>query len=122
MNKLLCLFVGMSFLISCGGKQPKVDKVTENGVEVVLNHLKPYQFKGEPSRLRLEEETKIDFEKEEYAGLGLKEPYFAEADAKGNIYVVEFYRNRNPTSINSTPPARLSRRLGSGARGPGNSR
>jgi hypothetical protein len=90
-NKLLCLFVGMSFLISCGGKQPKVDKVIEDGVEVVLNHLEPYKLKGQPSQLDLEEETRIDFEKEEYSGLGLKEPDFAEADSQGNIYVVEQY-------------------------------
>lgn len=119
MNKLLCLFVGMSFLISCGGKQPKVDKVTENGVEVVLNHLKPYQFKGEPSRLRLEEETKIDFEKEEYAGLGLKEPYFAEADAKGNIYVVEFYQESESFIYKFNAAGAFIKKIGKRGQGPG---
>ena len=119
MNKLLCLFVGMSFLVSCGGKQPKVDKVIEDGVEVVLNHLKPYQFKGQPARLRLEEETRIDFEKEEYAGLGLKEPYFAEADAKGNIYVVEFYQESEFHIYKFNAAGEFIKKFGKHGQGPG---
>jgi hypothetical protein len=118
-NKLLCLFIGMSFLISCGGKQPKVDKVIEDGVEVVLNHLEPYQLKGQPSRLRLEEETRIDFEREEYASLGLKEPYFAEADATGNIYVVEFYQESEFHIYQFNAAGELIKKFGKHGQGPG---
>ena len=88
MNKAICYFVGLGLLVSCGGKQLIVDKKYEDGVEVVLNHIEPYKLKGQPSHLDLVEEMRIDFEKEEYSGLGLKEPDFAEADSQGNIYVV----------------------------------
>ncbi len=119
MKKLLCFLVGMSFLVSCGGKQPKVDKVIEDGVEVVLNHLEPYHFIGQPSHLRLEEEVRIDFEKEEYAGLGLKEPYFAEADAKGSIYVVEFYQESEFHIYKFNAAGEFIKKIGKRGQGPG---
>jgi hypothetical protein len=89
MKKLLCFLVGVSFLVSCGGKQPKVDKAIEDGVEVVLNHNEPYRIKGEPSSFRLEEELRIDFENPKFADLGLEKPEGVDTDSEGNIYVYE---------------------------------
>src|SRR4030066_1319922 len=112
MKRQLCFLVGLSILISCGAKQPKVDKVIEDGVEVVLNHIEPYKLKGQPSHLDLVEEMRIDFEKEEYSGLGLKEPDFAEADSQGNIYVVEQYSVSEFFIYKFTPPGGFSKTWG----------
>jgi hypothetical protein len=46
MRKSLCVLLGIGFLASCVGREPQVDKVIEDGVEVVLNHLEPYKIKG----------------------------------------------------------------------------
>ena len=40
---ILFLFVFIIF-ISCGQKQDRVEKITEDGVEVVVNHIQPYQY------------------------------------------------------------------------------
>ena len=119
MKKLVCFLVGLSFLVSCGGKQPKVDKVIEDGVEVVLNHLEPYKLKGQPSRLRLEEETRIDFEREEYNDLGLKEPYFVEADSKGNIFIIERDTASEFFLYKFSPDGRFVSKFGQKGQGPG---
>jgi hypothetical protein len=119
MKKLFCFLVGISFLVSCGGKQPKVDKVIEDGVEVVLNHLEPYVLKGQPSHLNLEEETRLDFEKEEYSGLGLKEPDFAEADSQGNIFVVEQYSASEFFVYKFSPAGEFLKKFGKKGQGPG---
>jgi len=119
MNKMLCFFVGMSFLVSCGGKQPQVDKVIEDGVEVVLNHLEPYILKGQRSQLNLKEETRIDFEQAKYGGLGLKEPDFAEADSQGNIYVVEQYSASDFFIYKFSPTGEFVKKLCRKGQGPG---
>ncbi len=46
--KKIVLFVSiLSFLIHCGPKQDVVEKIIEDGIEVVINHLEPYKIKGE---------------------------------------------------------------------------
>ena len=62
MKRLLISLIAISFLVSCGNRQPTVDKVLQDGVEVILNHAEPYRVPGEPSVLSLEREFVIDAE------------------------------------------------------------
>ena len=119
MRKPLSLLIGISLLVSCGGKQSGVDRVYENGVEVILNHLEPYKLRDEPSHLNLEEETRIDLEKEEYSGLGLKEPDIVEADSKGNIFVVEKFPDSDYFIYKFSPDGRFIMKFGRKGQGPG---
>ncbi len=73
--------------ISCGQRQDRVEKIMENGVEVILNRTKPYKIPGEPSKLTLEEEFTIDTESEEIAELGLTDIWAINVDSDGNIYL-----------------------------------
>ncbi len=119
MKKPLCFIFGLSVLMSCGGEQPKVDKIIEDGVEVVLNHFEPFQLKGQPSRLRLQEETRIDFEKAEYSGLGLKEPDLGGVDSKGNIFLIEYSPDSEYFIYKFNPDGRFSGKFGRKGQGPG---
>jgi len=69
MKKLIYLILVLTLFLFCGTKQEKVEKIMEDGVEVVLNHLEPYKIKGEPFTLHIEEEFTIDTEKDEIAEL-----------------------------------------------------
>jgi hypothetical protein len=82
---LICL---LCLLICCGPKQDEVERVSEDGVEVVINHLEPYEIKGEPSNLILEEIFAIDTEKDEIAEMGLIDIETFDVDSKGNIYLM----------------------------------
>lgn len=118
MKKLsFVLLIGL--FVSCGGRGPRVDKVMEGGVEVILNHLEPYKLKGVPSRMSLEAETVIDFERKEYGELGLKEPSFAEADGVGNIYVVEWYQDSQFYIYKFNPRGGFLKKFGRKGQGPG---
>jgi len=119
MKKLLCILLGVGFLTWCGGRERQIDKTLEDGVEVVLNHLEPYKLKGEPSHLGLEEEIRIDFEKEEYSDLGLKEPDIVEADSKGNIFVVEKFPQSEYFIYKFSPHGRFIMKFGRKGQGPG---
>jgi len=89
MKKIIHLALILTILLCCVHKQEKVDKIIEDGVEVILNHIEPYMVKDEPTQLVLEEELKIDFESREFTEFGLKEPDYVDSDSEGNIYVVD---------------------------------
>jgi len=82
------LFTFFILLFSfCGTKQQEVEKIIEDGVEVVVNHLAPSKIKGEPSTFSLEEEFKIDTESEDLAGLGIRGIDEMDVDSGGSIYL-----------------------------------
>lgn len=79
-------------LLHCGPKQDQVEKTVEDGVEVIINHLEPYEVKGEPNNLILEEEFRIDTEKDEIAETGLTDISnrgFG-VDSEGSIYFINY--------------------------------
>jgi outer membrane protein assembly factor BamB len=75
-------------LLSCSSDQNEVEKIMEDGVEVVINHIEPYIIESEPTKLTLEKEFTIDSELDEMAEVGLTDigVYFA-VDSKGNIFL-----------------------------------
>ncbi len=96
MKNLLLPVVVVCLLAFCGPKQGEVERIMEDGVEVVINHIEPYKVKGEPSTLSLAEEFTIDTERDEIAEVGLADIRDYDVDSKGNIYFFhgrEFDRN-----------------------------
>jgi hypothetical protein len=55
---------------SCTPRQEKVEWIIEDGVEVIVNHLAPYQIKCESNTFTFGEEFVIDSESENFAELG----------------------------------------------------
>jgi len=95
MKKLILLILFLSFFFYCGPRQEKVEKIMEDGVEVVFNHLEPYKIKGEPSQLSLEEEFIMDFERNDLAGLRIEGTAGFDVDSEGNIYCICTDRDEN---------------------------
>jgi hypothetical protein len=95
MKKLVFLVLIFSILLYCAPKQEKIDKIIEDGVEVVINHLEPYQIKGEPSTLVLEKEFTIDTERDEIADKGLVDMETFDVDEEGNLYIIRWTSNDN---------------------------
>jgi hypothetical protein len=75
-------------LAGCGGKRSAVERTTENGVEVVLNHLEPYKSPGRPTSLTLQEITAVDTESDSVAKAGVTDMYLFDVDSQGNVYVI----------------------------------
>jgi hypothetical protein len=92
-KKLVFFLAGLNLFIACGSKQAKVDRIIEDGIEVVLNHIEPYQIKGQPSELSLEKILSIDLERDDLAEAGMGNVGEWDADDDGHIYTVGF-RNR----------------------------
>ncbi len=86
MKKLTNIILIIFVLSYCAPKQEKVERIMEDGVEVVVNHIEPYRIKGEPSTFTLEEEFVIDLERDDLAEIGLTEIQDFAVDSAGNIY------------------------------------
>jgi hypothetical protein len=95
MKKIIILGMALAFFCYCASKQERVEKTVEDGVEVVLNHLEPYQVKGESGVLRLEREFSIDTENEALFKLGLTGIETFDVDAEGNIYIIQWQSKEN---------------------------
>jgi len=76
--------------LSCGPGQPKVEKITEDGIEVVINRRDPYQMKGEPSSFELQKEVTIDTEGKDLAELGISRIRDVNVDRDGNVYFIRY--------------------------------
>src|SRR5665647_951754 len=95
MKKPLYILLGIGLLASCGGRETRIDKVIEDGVEVVLNHIEPYRIKGQPTTIALEKVLSIDLEREDLARAGLMSGGEWDADDDGNIFIVGFKNIEN---------------------------
>ncbi len=87
MKKIIYLALIITILFCCAPKQEKVERIIEDGVEVVVNHLEPYKIKNEPSTFILKEEFRIDTEREDLAGLGIGTISTWEVNPDGDIYL-----------------------------------
>jgi 6-bladed beta-propeller len=95
MKKTTLLSLVLLVLAGCRSHQQKVEKTSDEGVEVVLNHLEPYVLKGVLSQLILEKEFSIDTEDEKIAQSGLTEMETFDVDPEGNIYIMRWQSNEN---------------------------
>ena len=96
-NTLKIMFLSISILILIVGceKQEQVEKFMEDGVEVIVNNLKPYKIRGEQNSLRLEEKFTIDTEKDAIAEIGLTDIINFDVNSKGNIYFLKRRSEKN---------------------------
>jgi hypothetical protein len=117
-NKSICSLLGAIFLVACGERGSQVDKVIENGVEVVLNHLEPYKIKGQPATFSLEKVLSIDMERADLAEAGMGTAGEWDADEGGNIFVVGF-KNKENFIYRFDPMGRLTGSFGRRGQGPG---
>lgn len=86
MKKLIWLCLVPLLFLHCNPAKEEIEKYTEDGVEVIVNHLEPYKITNEPTRLTLEEQLTIDTEKESVAATGLTDIFYFDVDSEGSIY------------------------------------
>ena len=85
----------LAALCLCCSREGGVEKIRENGVEVVLNHVDPYRLEGEPSTFDLEPVLTIDLERKDLAAKGMGSAGEFGVDGEGNIAVVAFKNEKN---------------------------
>jgi len=76
---------------ACTSSRGEVDKIQEDGVEVVINHVDPYKIQGKPTTFLINEIFTIDTERDDLAKLGFSDIHSFDIDSEGNIFCL----NRN---------------------------
>ncbi|MDH4270541.1 MAG: 6-bladed beta-propeller [Candidatus Aminicenantes bacterium] len=82
-------FLFMLLVPACRTQTDTVEKTSEEGVEVVLNHPQPYRVKGAPESLRLEQEMAIDTERDELAKKGVVDIWGFDVNSFGDIFIYQ---------------------------------
>lgn len=95
MKKTFCLIAVFLFVISCGPKTDVLERFIENGVEIVVSGIEPYQLEGDPGSFILEEEIIIDLEDDQVSNVGLYKMDSFGVDFDGNIYIVNQEEKEN---------------------------
>jgi hypothetical protein len=90
--KLILIVFCIITTICCSKGVVTIDRTSENGVEVILNHIEPYQLPGQPTGIRLTPEFSIDFGADDIGAMGIADSTSFEVDAAGNLYF--FYTNK----------------------------
>jgi len=118
MKKIWRLGFLLCALLSCKPGQDKVDIITENGVSVVLNHLKPYSPRGELSTLMLQKILSIDTENDSTAAKGVTDIYSFDVDSTGSIYVIVPPKGTGNLIFKLSPEGELLSSFGRMGQGP----
>jgi len=113
---LICL---LCLLVYCGPKQAEVERIIEDGVEVVLNHLEPYRTNNDSSVLELNEIFVIDLERKDLAEQGLAEIRKFLVDSDRNIYICQAPRQDSPLIFKFDDKGDFITAFGVAGQGPG---
>lgn len=119
MKKTFCCLTGLLLLLCCGSKQTQIDRIYEDGVEIVLNHLEPYRIPNEASRLVLDKEYVIDSESPEMFEAGLTDIYQFGVDSTGIVYLTQRPRKDGKVIFKFDATGRFQRSFGRVGQGPG---
>ncbi len=84
MRRTACIVCLLCFLICCGPKQDKVERIIEDGIEVLLNH---NISQTELTPLRLEKKFSIDTEAKAILDFGLTDIWGFDVSPDGEIFV-----------------------------------
>jgi len=105
-------------LLSFGCGRRHVEKHLEDGVEVIVNHLEPYQIGGQTPSLHLEEVMILDTEAPEVVAAGVIDINSFQVDSRGNIYILS-RRGENHFIFKFSPEGKFVKSFGPKGQGPG---
>jgi sugar lactone lactonase YvrE len=118
MKKMIWIAMLLLVIGGCARQNNRVEKVMEDGIEVVMNETEPYKLPDVPIPLRLDEEWIIDLEAEDVSKIGLYQIDTFAVDAKGSIYVLNL-RAEKDHIFKFTPDGKFDKSFGQHGQGPG---
>lgn len=118
MKKLLAVIIVLLSICLCCQRPQQIEKTTEAGVEVIINHIEPYKIKGESGTPVLERLFSIDTEKEEILKTGLTDIEKFDIDPEGNIFVIQ-WQSKDDFIFKFSPEGRFLKSFVRFGQGPG---
>ena len=88
MKKIITLTLAFLLSLCCVQKSPEIERIIEDGVEVILNSQEPYELSNLPTSLRLHKTFSLDTEDNALAEIGITDIYLFDVDSEGNIFIM----------------------------------
>jgi hypothetical protein len=118
MRKILLLVLLLMVTFGCSQKTQQVEKIMEDGVEVVVNHLEPYTLPGEKRIISLDKECEIDLEDPAISDIGLYDINVFGVDSDRNIYLMAM-QTKTDHIFKFTKDGNFVKAFGHNGNGPG---
>jgi hypothetical protein len=118
MKKMVWLAILIFVIGGCSRQESRVEKVVEDGIEVVLNRVEPHRLPDAQKPVGLEEEWIIDLEDESVSAIGLYLLDTFAVDAEGNIYILSL-RSERDHIFKFTRDGKFDKSFGMNGQGPG---
>lgn len=118
MKKFIYLVLILSIFFYCAPKQEKVERYMEDGVEVVVNQLKPYESESN-FNYTLKKRFVIDLENPDTAELGVTNIFSFDLDDEMNIYIFQFPKSGDDIVFKFDGQGRFIKSFGKIGQGPG---
>lgn len=118
MTKRLIYLPILLLLASCGSPKSPVERTTENGVEVVHNHLAPYP-NDKIRAMALERLFSIDTESPEIRDLGLPDIFGFDVGSQGRIFLLRTEKGEGDFLFLFDDQGRFIKSFGRKGQGPG---
>lgn len=118
MKKTAWIAVLLLLVAGCGRQENQVEKVIEDGIEVVLNRAEPYKLPDVRRPVSLEGEWDIDLEDEGVSKTGLYQLDTFAVDADGSIYILN-WRSEKDHIFKFMPGGKFDKSCGRNGQGPG---
>lgn len=110
--------ISLLILLNFGCGPQQVEKRIEDGIEVIINSIKPYRIEGQSSSLDLEEVMILDTESPEVVAAGLVDINAFQVDSRGNIYILN-HRRKHHFFYKFTQEGQFVKSFGPKGQGPG---
>jgi hypothetical protein len=111
---LICLIL---YSLGCSSAE-QINRIMENGAEVVLNHQDPYKLAGRAATFDLETVLILDTERPDIIQAGMGSAGEFDVDVVGNIYIVGF-KNQRDFIYRFSPNGKILNSFGRMGQGPG---
>jgi hypothetical protein len=118
MKKTVWFAMLLLVIVGCGRQESRVEKVMEEGVEVVGSGTEPYVLPGMKNPYDLEKGWVIDLEDEDVEKAGLYQIDTFAVDDDGNIYILSV-RSEEHHLFKFTPEGKFDKSFGRNGQGPG---
>jgi hypothetical protein len=115
-RKSIVLLSLVLMIVGCGHQ--RVEKHLEDGVEVIVNGIKPYEIEAQSSSLNLEEVMTLDTEDPEAVAAGLADINAFQVNSGGNIFFLS-HRGDNHFFFKFTREGKFVKSFGLKGQGPG---
>jgi len=118
MKKYLLILIILPVLTGCGSSPVEVERIVEDGIEVVLNPLEPVPMDSNPFSITIREEFRLDTGDDTMAERGLTDILAFDIDEEGGIYILNLGREEQRV-LKFGPDGNFLTSFGRKGQGPG---